>query len=75
MKLQFSDRVYDVLKWLVLIVLPALGVLYAALAGLWGWPYVKEVCGTLAAVETFLGALIGVSTASYRKDKADGERA
>ena len=69
MKIELSNKVYDVLKWLVMIVLPAFGVLYAALAGLWGWPYVKEVCGTLAAVETFLGALIGVSTANYRKER------
>lgn len=75
MKIQLNDKVYDVLKWVCLIALPALGVLYAALAGLWGWPYTKEVVGTIAAVETFLGALLGVSTAQYNKggnDHADG---
>lgn len=74
MKIQLNDRVYDVLKWLCLIVLPALGVLYAALAGLWHWPYTTEVVGTIAAVETFLGALLGVSTAQYNReaDHADG---
>lgn len=75
MKIQLNDKVYDVLKWVCLIALPALGVLYAALAGLWGWPYTKEVVGTIAAVETFLGALLGVLTAQYNKggnDHADG---
>lgn len=68
MKIQFSNRVYDVLKWLCLIVLPAAGVLYAALSGLWGWGYTQEVVGTITAVETFLGALLGVSTAQYNKE-------
>lgn len=75
MNIQLNDRVYDVLKWLCLIVLPAAGVLYAALAGLWSWPYTMEVVGTIAAVETFLGALLGVSTAQYNKggrNDADG---
>ena len=67
MKIQLNDKVYDLLKWVCLIALPAGGVLYAALAGLWGWPYIKEVVGTLAAVETFLGALLGISTAQYNK--------
>lgn len=72
MKILLTNRAYDVLKWLCLIGLPALGVLYSALSGLWGWPYVKEVVGTLAAVETFLGALIGISTAQYRKEGGNG---
>ena len=42
MKLQFNDKVYDILKWLCLIALPALSVLYSALAGVWGWPYAQE---------------------------------
>lgn len=70
MKIRLDNQVYDVLKWIVMIVLPALGVLYSALAGLWGWPYTKEIVGTLAAVEVFLGALIGVSTAAYRREEA-----
>ena len=75
MKIQLNDKVYDVLKWVCLIALPACGVLYAALSGLWGWGYTQQVVGTLAAVETFLGALLGVSTAQYNKggnDHADG---
>ena len=74
LKILLNNKVYDVLKWVCLIALPACGVLYAALAVLWGWAYTKEVVGTIAAVETFLGALLGVSTAQYNKEAehADG---
>ena len=74
MKIQLNNHVYDVIKWVCLIALPALGVLYAALAGLWGWPYTKEVVGTLAAVETFFGALLGISTAQYYKGDGHGKQ-
>ena len=47
MKLQFTDNAYDILKWLCLIALPALSVLYSALAGVWGWPYAQEVATTI----------------------------
>ncbi len=67
MKFELSNRVYDVLKWLVLIVLPACGTLYSALAGVWGWGNVEQVTTTISAVALFVGALIGVSSASYGK--------
>lgn len=65
--MKLSDTWYDVLKWVCLVVLPALGVLYSVLAGLWGWPYAEEIPATIVAVEAFLGAIIGVSTAQYNK--------
>ena len=67
--MKLSDTWYDVLKWVCLVVLPALGVLYSVLAGLWGWPYVEEIPATIMAVEAFLGAILGVSTAQYNKAK------
>ena len=74
MKLQFNDKVYDILKWLCLIALPALSVLYSALAGVWGWPYAQEVATTINdAVGAFVGALIGISTASYNKANGAGK--
>ena len=73
MKIQLNNKVYDLLKWVCLIVLPAAGVLYAALAGLWRWPYTTEVVGTIAAVETFLGALLGVSSAQYKGERNNGD--
>ena len=68
MKLQFENRVYDILKWLCLIALPSASVLYSALSGVWGWAYAQEVATTINAVVAFVGALIGVSTANYKKD-------
>lgn len=73
MKLQFNDKVYDILKWLCLIALPALSVLYSALAGVWGWPCAQEVATTINAVVAFVGALIGISTASYNKSNGAGK--
>ena len=68
MKFELNDKVYDVLKWLALIALPALAVLYNVLAGVWGWPYAQEVSTTINAVIAFIGALIGISTAAWRED-------
>ena len=62
-----SDRTYNCLKWIALIFLPALGTLYFAIANIWGLPYAEEIVGTITAVDTFLGCLLGVSTSSYKK--------
>lgn len=67
--MKLSNKVYDVLKWLCLIALPAVSVFYAALDNAFGWGYVQQVGTVLAAVETFIGALIGVSTAAYNGEK------
>lgn len=64
-----SDKVYDILKWIALIALPAVGTLYFALANVWGLPYGEQVVGTVTAIDTFLGALLGISTAAYKADK------
>jgi len=61
------DRVYDVLKWVAQIVLPALGTLYFGLSQIWGLPYGEQVVGTITVIDAFLGALLGVSTAQYRR--------
>ena len=60
-----SNRVYDILKYIALIVLPAIATLYGALAGIWGLPYGQEIVSTIAAIDCFLGALIGISGARY----------
>ena len=62
-----SDKVYNVLKYIALIVLPAVGTLYSALAVVWGLPYGDQIVSTILAVDTFLGALLGISSASYKK--------
>ncbi|MEG1304537.1 MAG: phage holin [Oscillospiraceae bacterium] len=62
-----NNKIYDVLKWTAIIFLPALGTLYFALAGIWGFPYAEQVVGTIAAIDTFLGVVIGISTVNYNK--------
>ena len=64
-----SNRVYDILKYIAQIVLPALGTLYFALSGIWGLPYGEQIVGTITAVDTCLGVLLGLSSAAYRKDQ------
>lgn len=66
--MKMNNKVYDVLKWIVMIVLPAVSTLYFALAGIWGFPYGEEVVGTIAAVDTFLGVILGISSISYNKN-------
>lgn len=64
-----SNKVYDILKWIAAIVLPALGTLYFALANIWGFPYGEEIVGTITAIDTFLGVILGISTVKYNKNK------
>lgn len=65
--MKLSNKTYDVLKWIAQVVLPAVGTLYAALSGIWGFPYGEEIVGTILAVDTFLGVILGISTAKYNK--------
>lgn len=66
-----SNKVYDVLKWIAQILLPALGALYFGLAGIWNFPYAEEIVGTITVIDAFLGVLLGISTARYHK-RIDG---
>lgn len=65
-----SNRLYDQLKFIAQIFLPAFGALYFALANIWGFPAAEEVMGSILAVDTFLGALLKVSSNSYDKSDA-----
>ena len=67
-----NNKTYDVLKYIAQIVLPALGALYFALSQIWGLPYGEEIVGTITALDCFLGAILGISTAVYNK-KLEGE--
>jgi hypothetical protein len=66
-----SNKIYDILKYIALIVLPALGTLYFALAGIWGLPYGEQVVGTITAIDTCLGALLGLSAYKYKKNESE----
>ena len=62
-----SNKVYDTLKWIAQIALPAIGTLYFALAQIWGFQYAEQIVGTITAVDGFLGVVLGISSAQYKK--------
>ena len=62
-----NNKTYDVLKWIAQYLLPASGTLYFALSSIWGLPHGEQVVGTIAALTTFLGVILGVSSAQYDK--------
>lgn len=65
--MKMTNKIYDVLKYIALIVLPAIGTLYFAVAGIWDLPYGEQIVGTITAVDTFLGALLGLAAYKYNK--------
>lgn len=71
--MKLNDKVYDVLKWIALILIPAVGALYFGLARIWGFPYGEEIVGTLTLIDTFLGTLLGISTAKYNREENNGK--
>jgi hypothetical protein len=64
---KMSNKVYDILKWVAMIVLPAIGTLYLTLSGIWGLPYGEQIAGSITAIDTFLGAVLMISSNSYKK--------
>lgn len=68
-----SDKTYNVCKWIAMYLLPACGTLYFALANIWGLPYGEEVVGSITAIDTFLGVILGISTNKYNKTQAETE--
>lgn len=65
--MKLSNKAYDVLKWIAQILLPAVGTLYFALSGIWGFPYAEAIVGTITAIDTFIGVLLGISSSQYKK--------
>lgn len=66
--MKFSNKTYDLLKWLALVVMPASGVLYAALSKIWGLPFGEEIPATIMAIETFVGTALQISNVKYRAE-------
>ena len=64
-----SNKVFDALKWLTLVGIPALTTAYVGLAAIWGWPYADQVAKTSAVICVLLGSLLGISTIAYNKDQ------
>lgn len=67
--MKLPSNIYDILKWICLIVSPALCTLIVTLSNLWGWQIPTEaIVGTISAITLFIGAILGFSTAQYNKD-------
>ena len=71
--MKLNDKIYDILKWVTMICIPALTTAYVGLSAVWGWPYATEIAKTSAVICTLLGALLGISTATYNADKSDND--
>ena len=67
--MKLSNKVYDILKRIAMYVLPALGTFYFTLSGIWGLPYGEQIVGTIAAIGTCLGAILGISNMKYKKEQ------
>ena len=67
--MKISNKLYDILKWIAQYLLPALGTLYFALSTIWGFPYGEQVVGSITAIDAFLGAILGLSSATYYKNE------
>lgn len=72
--MKLSNKAYDIMKFVAQILLPAVGTLYFALAQIWDLPLAEEIVGTITAVDAFLGAVLGISTANYNKQLLAGEQ-
>lgn len=72
--MKLSNKTYDILKYIVTIGLPALTTLWLTLASIWGIPYGEPIGATMGAITVFLGALIGISNANYRKEQNDTDK-
>ncbi len=67
--MKLNNKVYDVTKWIAQYLLPATGTFYFAIARIWNLPYGEQVVGTISAIDTFLGFVLGISTIQYNKNK------
>ena len=67
--MKLSNKAYDIIKYIAQYILPALGTLYFALSQIWGLPYGEQIVGTIAAIDAFLGAILGISTYNYNKQE------
>lgn len=63
--MKMNDKTYDILKWIAMILLPAIATLYFTMANIWGLPYAEQIVGTITGVDTFLGVILGISTSRY----------
>ncbi len=68
-----NSKIYDALKYVALIVLPAVAVLWSTLGKIWGWPLVTEITSTICGVDVFLGGLLQISSNKYNAQQPPDE--
>ena len=68
-----SNKVYDILKWIALVVFPAIATLFSAISMIWGIPYGEQITSTIIAIDTAIGAILGVSSVKYLKKVGDSK--
>ena len=69
-----NNKIYDILKWCVMILIPSATTAYVGLSAIWGWPYAEEVAKTSAVICAFLGAILGISNIQYNKEQLRDEQ-
>lgn len=69
--MKFSNRTFDILKWIAMFFLPALAILVKTVFAIWNIPYGEEISATIVAINAFLGACLGISSISYQKDQKE----
>lgn len=70
--MKLPNKLFDVLKWVAILFLPALAILIRTVFAIWSIHYGEEISSTIVALQVFLGAILGVSTLNYNKEAADG---
>ena len=65
--MKLSNKVYEILKFIAMVILPAIGTLYFGLARIWNLPYAEEIVGTITIIDTFLGTILGINSSQYKK--------
>lgn len=66
--MQLPDNVYDILKWVTMLVLPALATLVTSLGAIWGIPHAGQIADTVVAVNAALAMVLGISTIQYHRE-------
>lgn len=70
--MKMTNKTYDVLKFIAMVVLPAIATFYLTLAYIWGLPYGEQIAATITAIDTLLGAILGISSKQYAKELEEG---
>lgn len=66
-----SNKVYDILKYIAQVILPALATLYLTIASIWGLPYGEAISGTIMAIDTAMGVMLGIASKNYNKESEE----